>query len=94
MVAHLLVGRCTITSKKTPLPSEKAKNVEKLENDIQTIMRQSNNNVETPEVVQIKSNIEEIMVATNPFYSEYFIQSIGEPFIRTSNEQEKQSWKF
>jgi len=78
--------------KKTPMPREKAEIVEKLENDIQTILRQTN--VETPEVVQNKSNIEEIMVATNPFYSEYFIQSINVPFIQTSNEQEKQSWKF
>jgi len=79
--------------KKTPLPSDKAQTVDKEENEIQTILRQ-NNGVETPDVAQHESKIEEIMVATNPFYSEYFIQSINVPFIRTTNEQEKQSWRF
>jgi len=78
--------------KNTPLPPDKAETVEKLETDTQNILKH-NNNVETNEVKNLKANIEEIMVATNPFYSEHFIKSINVPFIRKSNA-EIQSWQF
>jgi len=78
--------------KKTPLPAEQAEMVERLESELHTL--RANNPVETPEMRQIKSNLEEIMTTTNPFYSQYFIQSVNVPFIRKSDELEIQSWKF
>jgi len=77
--------------KNTPLPPDKAETVGKLETDIQNILK--HNNVETNEVKNLKANIEDIMVATNPFYSEHFIKSINVPFIRKS-KAEIQSWQF
>jgi len=78
--------------KKTPLPPEQFAEVEKLENDLQNILK--HNNVETNEVKKLKADIEEIVAATNPFFSEHFIKSISVPFTIKSNEAEIQSWKF
>jgi len=76
--------------KKTPLPVVQAGLINKIEQDLQE--------TEDPllRTTRLKER-EDIMLVGNPFYSEYFVKSVREPFIKKNDNEirtEILAWKL
>jgi len=73
--------------KHTPLPSD-------INEEVTELVTKMKEGTEEVEKLESRKRIEDILISEHPFYSQYFIQSISQPFMQNVDEAEKLSWKL